>query len=370
MRVKWTVGCRMVLLQALAVVAFTLGLSAQTFYIANAPGADWCAQTMAMDSICGRAACTMILTNAVHSMSSCSVDIALTANHAVDVTEGGIYSLGTHHISPAGRETAIYCHNWSATFAYTGSGYALDVDTQPQSVIDSCYITIGPQALGGARWQHRSGSSNANNRADIFVTATAYTPGQVGGLLFTSGASDSNYANRIAIQTLNVDIGLRLQSLPGVPNGANANFLSAICNGHTVCLDIPSGTDNTATVLAEGAHDFTNGTAIRCGGAGAGNYSCSNNKFYGMSEQGGTSTTISFLPGGMLNYFDVMPNDANEISDTSGVISNRGSLAGILYHPATFGSGRSNRVACYKNDGLSLGYCASPVGSNGSCVCN
>lgn len=345
-------------------------LSAQNYYIPAAPGSDWCAQTMATDRSCGSAACTMILTNAVRSMSSCSVDITLGANHTLDVTEGGTYILGTHHIAPAGPGTAILCHNWNAGFEYTGAAYAYDVDTQPRSLMDSCYLTIGPSSLGGARWQHRTPHGNANNRADIFVASSAYTPGQVGGLLYTTGATDSNYANRISMQTLNVDIGLETSSLAGVENGANGNFLSVICNLHSICLDMLSGTDNTVTVLASGAHNLTGGTAIQCGGAGAGNYTCSTNKFYGMSEQGGTSTTISFLPGALVNYFDVMPNDVNEISDSSGVLSNRGSLGGLLYHPATFGSGSANKVTCYKSDGLSMGYCSSGIASDGSCACN
>lgn len=179
----------------------------------------------------------------------------------------------------------------------------------------------------------------------VLIYSSTYTQGQVGVLLYTSGVSDEDYLNRIDVQTTSVDIGVRLQSAAGIQNGSNSSWVSAACQGHTVCVDIPSGTDSWVTGTADNAYNpgtGANGIGIRCGGAGTGNYGCATNHLGPFtSEQGGTSTTIAFLPGATSNYYDIMSNDASNVSDTSGGSSgfstNRGINGGYAFNFAWVG---------------------------------
>lgn len=314
------------------------------------PGSNWCAQVMAADADLGAVPGTVVLDNSVASMSTCSLDIAQAASHRVLVTQGGTYVLGTHEIKPAGANTGIWGSGWDTIFSYTGTSWAAIIDTEPNTNWRDFQIqivgsgTLASSALGGVKVQHVTSTSEANNRfSNVRVLSTGYTVGQIGWELYTTALSDSNYNNRGTVFSFLNDIGLKLVSASAAGNSSNRNTLSIDCLYASRCVQIPDGTDNNITASSSGSCTLGSRCAgpaylVELGGTGGGVGASNNVIHIGADEQGSNSGPMSILSGAAINTFDGMPNDPLPISDTSGVLTNRGTLAGIMYNPTIAGT--------------------------------
>lgn len=323
-------------------------------------GANWCVQIMAADTALGASGGEIWVNNNVASMAACTVDVALSANHTLRFIQSGTYTLGTHHIAPAGIQTRVLCGNWGTVLDYSGTGYPYDVVTQARSVMDGCFLQIGTLAAGGVRYQHITSSSEANNRmTHTFIYAPVYSASQIGVLFYNTSLTDSNFHNDIEVQTFQLGVGAKFLSTVN-NNGANANILHIKTNLQGVGVDIPDGTDESIHVSCLGAHGLTNGICARLGGTGGGYGATDNNVWIEQSEQGGTSTTISYVTGASINAAYGISADSTAVSDTSGVLNNRSFIGGLMVHPIVvstclpFGSAESAASAAVCHSGTTL----------------
>lgn len=296
-------------------------------------GSDWCAQAMSVDNAYAGQPLFLIIDNLVQSTAACSADPKTAANHTWWFDESTTFSLGARSLAPAGSNTRIYGQGYGTILTGT-TGWLYDNDTHPGSYLGDIQFQPAITATGGIRFQHQTSNNEANNWVrHVKVTGAAWTSGQIGVEFKNDAFNDSLYHDDVEIQTLQMDIGAKFISTVN-NNGPNGNILHIKCNLHTVCVDVPDGTDESIYASCLGAHGLTNGICARLGGTGGG-YGASNNTVqFDASEQGGTSKTIQFLSGAAVNTFSGAANDSTNVDDSSGVLSNRGELLGVWYHPA------------------------------------
>jgi len=326
-------------------------------------GADWAAKVNAADADLGATKGEIWVNQ--NAGTSATTAITLSDDHTLKFIQEGTYA--TTLPITLGNRSAIIAENIGSTLInYTGNAYAIEINTVTQPIV-KIGIQLATTALGAIRLRNSGNTVETRAKGEIYITATAWTSGQIGMLLLATTSTSAVYHNKFEIYANNVDFPVRFQSSVNT-QGPNGNRIYLESNGHTAAFDVMDGTDNILEGMILGCHGLTGGTAFRLGATGNGGYGVSNCMFGPFSsEQGGTSTTINVasaagLTVGCGNSVAIgQSNDSSGITDANAV-STLGWLqnGGALWHTIIgdnilpFGGARSALSAALKRNGTGL----------------
>ncbi len=324
-------------------------------------GSDWVAKVNAADADLGATKGKICVNQ--NAGTSATTALTLSDDHTLEFIQAGTYS--TTQPITLGNRSAITCSNiFSTLINYTGSAYAIEVNTVTQPTIE-IGIQLATTALGAVRLRNSGNTAETRAKGKVYITAT-WTSGQLGLLFQATTSTSSVYHCKFEVYTANVDIPVRMISTVN-SQGPNANWIYLESNGHSVAFDIADATDCVFQGMILGCHGLTGGTAFRLG-SGGGSYGVANCVLGPFSsEQGGTSTTISVasasgLTVGCGNSVAIgQSNDSTGITDanttsTVGWFQNGGTLwhAIIGDNILPFGGARSASSAAIKRNGTAL----------------